>query len=294
MRMLSIVDALDDENVFAHAFRGNSWRAWRAFFTALFALPISDDELELYRKHTGRTAPLAAPSHETWLVIGRRGGKSFALATIAVYLACFHDWRRHLGPGEVATIMIIARDRRQARVIKCFVSGLLNAVPMLAATIADEQVESIRLRNRVTIEIHTASFRSTRGYTIVAALLDEIAYWPTDLEAAEPDVEVVNALKPGMATVPGAMIFGRLVSARSAWRAVGGVSQAFRQGRRSGSVLAGDDAGDEPERAAIVHRRPHGGGSGLRRGGISRAIPGRSRGLCSSRSGRGLCQRRRL
>ena len=51
---------------------------------------------------------------------------------------------------------------------------------MLRATIEDESAETISLKNRVSIEIHTASFRSTRGYTIIAALLDEIAYWPTD------------------------------------------------------------------------------------------------------------------
>jgi hypothetical protein len=44
-----------------------------------------------------------------------------------------------------------------------------------------------------------------RGYTIVAALLDELAYWPVE-DAAEPDTEIVNAIKPGMATIPGAML----------------------------------------------------------------------------------------
>ena len=29
----------------------------------------------------------------------------------------------------------------------------------------------------ITIEIHTASFRSVRGYTVVAALLDEVGFW---------------------------------------------------------------------------------------------------------------------
>ena len=48
--------------------------------------------------------------------------------------------------------------------------------------------------------------RSTRGYSIVAALCDEIAYWPTDEQSAEPDAEVINAIKPAMATVPGAML----------------------------------------------------------------------------------------
>jgi len=123
-----------------------------------------------------------------------------------VFLACFKDWRPYLGPGEVATIMIIARDRRQARVIKRFITGLLKSIPMLRQVIEGETQETIVLRNSVSIEIHTASFRSTRGYTIVAALLDEIAYWEVDENSSEPDIEVINAIRPGQATVPGAML----------------------------------------------------------------------------------------
>jgi len=40
---------------------------------------------------------------------------------------------------------------------------------------------------------------------IVAAVCDEIAFWD-DPDSANPDVEVVNALRPGMATVPGALL----------------------------------------------------------------------------------------
>src|SRR5262249_21586064 len=156
----------------------------------LFALPLSDEQLELYRKHTGRSAPPTMPFSEAWLVVGRRGGKSFVLATIAIFLACFKDWRKYLGPGEVGTVMIIAGDRGQARVIMRYCLGLLRAVPMLRQLIDAETRESIQLRNRVVLEIHTASFRSTRGYTIVAALLDELAYWPVDEWSAAPDVEV--------------------------------------------------------------------------------------------------------
>ena len=58
---------------------------------------------------------------------------------------------------------------------------------MLARQIEGETQECISLRNRVTIEVHAASFRSTRGYSIVAALLDELAFWSTDESSAEPD-----------------------------------------------------------------------------------------------------------
>ena len=56
------------------------------------------------------------------------------------------------------------------------------------------------------IEIHTASFRSTRGYTVIAALLDEVAFWEVDADAAQPDAEVIGAIRPAMATIPNAML----------------------------------------------------------------------------------------
>jgi hypothetical protein len=78
---------------------------------------------------------------------------------------------------------------------------------MLEAMVESRQAESINLRNRISIEIHTASYRATRGYTIVAAICDEIAFWRSD-ESANPDSEVLAALRPGMATVPGALLLG--------------------------------------------------------------------------------------
>ena len=201
---MNILDAIADDKIFGQHFRGTSWQAWTAFLCALFALPMSDEQLATYQRFTGRTMPPSQPLNEAWLVCGRRAGKSYILAVIAVFLASFHDWRSYLGPGEVATIMLIAEDRKQARAIKRFISGLLRGAPMLAAVIVDETQEAINLNNRIAIEIHTASFRSTRGYTIIAALLDEVAIWPSDELAAEPDIEVIASITPGMATIPGA------------------------------------------------------------------------------------------
>ena len=101
--------------------------------------------------------------------------------------------------------MVIATDRKQARVIFRYICALLTRVPLLARMIERKTVEAFDLSNSVSIEVQTASYRSTRGYTIVAALCDEIAFWPTD-NAAEPDYEIINALRPGMATIPGALL----------------------------------------------------------------------------------------
>lgn len=205
-RGVTILDAIRDSHLFAPWFKDEAtWRAWQAFLAALFALPMTPEQLAMYQRCTGRTQLPAAPVSEGWLVCGRRAGKSFTLALIAVFLACFRDWQPYLAPGERATVMVIATDRKQARVIFRYIRALLSNVPMLARMIERETLEAFDLSNSVSIEVQAASYRSTRGYTIVAALCDEIAFWPTD-NAAEPDYEIINALRPGMATIPGAML----------------------------------------------------------------------------------------
>jgi hypothetical protein len=132
------------------------------------------------------------------------GGKSFVLALIAIFLGVFRDYRAHLGPGERATIMVVAADRKQARVIMRYVKGLL-AIETLVSLVENETAESVDLSNRVTIEVGTASYKSLRGYTIAAALGDEIGFWPTE-DSAAPDTEILDALRPAMVTIPGAML----------------------------------------------------------------------------------------
>jgi hypothetical protein len=121
-----------DANLFASWFRDPvSWAAWRAFLKSLFALPMNHAEFATYKECTRRTVPPSAPATEAWLVCGRRSGKSFVLALVAVFLACFHDFSRYLTRGERATVMILAADRRQSRVILRYIHGLLTGVPML-------------------------------------------------------------------------------------------------------------------------------------------------------------------
>jgi hypothetical protein len=204
---LTILDLMDDPQVFGPWFRGPSWRAWRVFLTVLFGLPLTATDLALYQQHTGRQRPPMHQAGEAWLVVGRRGGKSLIAALVAIFLACFRDYTQVLAPGEVGTVMVIAADRQQARTVFRYITGLLDGVPMLARLIASRTKETITLTNRVHIEVHTASFRAVRGYTVVAAVLDEVAFWPTE-DSANPDAEIVQAIRPAMATVPGALLLG--------------------------------------------------------------------------------------
>jgi hypothetical protein len=221
---VSILQALDDRRLFASLLRDKAtWRSWRAFLAALFGLPLSEDEAALFRACTGRAALPSASFAEVWLACGRRAGKSFILSLIAVFLAAFRNYREYLAPGERATIMVIAADRKQTRVIVRYVKALFE-IAALAKLVENQTAESVDLNNRVTIEVGTASFRSLRGYTLAAALCDEIAFWPAE-DSAMPDVEILGALRPAMATIPNAM----LLCASSPYAKKGALWQAFKR-----------------------------------------------------------------
>jgi hypothetical protein len=222
---MTLIEALDDPNLFARFFRKPSWRVWRVFLKALFAEGPQGDDLATYCACTGRSMwPLQAFA-EAVLIVGRRGGKSRKLALIAVFLACFKDYAPFLAPGEVATIAVLAADRSQARVIFRFVVGLLKAVPLLEQLIVSHDAETITLRNRVVIEITTASFRAARGYSFGAVLCDELAFWRSDETSANPDVEILRAIRPGLANIPGSM----LMIASSPYAKRGELYNAFRR-----------------------------------------------------------------
>lgn len=220
----TIIDAANDPNLFAAWFKNAAtWHAWFVFLRALFALPAVAGDNNLFQQCTGRNQWPVMPASEAWLIVGRRGGKSFIVALLGVFLACFRTYSRYLTPGERGTVVIIATDRKQARTIFRYVRALLEEVPMLKRLMVGATNDTIELNNRVNIEIHTASFRAVRGYTVVAALLDETAFWRSD-ESANPDTEILAALRPAMATIPGAMLLG--VSSPYARRGV--LWEAFR------------------------------------------------------------------
>jgi hypothetical protein len=198
----SIIAALDDPELFGGMFDASSWEPWRAFLEALQALPMSAEHLALYRKHAGRNEPPTKPARYAELVVGRRGGKSRILALIATYLACVLDHRDHIVPGETPVVAIIAKDRQQAKVILGYIGGFIRSIALFAELIEDELAESIRLSNGVVIEVHTASIGAPRGRTFLAVLCDETAFWPTDGDSANVDAEVVNAVRPGLSTIP--------------------------------------------------------------------------------------------
>lgn len=203
----------------------DDWAGWRAFVAALFGLEIGSDEaLERFRRFTGRNESPQKRQREAWLAIGRRGGKSRTLALIGVYLACCEDWRENLAPGELGFIRVLANNRPNAHAIMGYTKAALRH-PKLVPLVVKELAESVELLGSVAIEVGTASIGAVRARTIVAALCDEIAFWEADEESANPDREILNALRPAMLTVPRGMV----LAASSVYARKGVLWDAYRQ-----------------------------------------------------------------
>jgi hypothetical protein len=168
---IDILEAANDPELFKSWFRDPStWRGWFVFLRSVFGLPMSEDDWALFRQCTGRDDRPTRSFTEAWLVVGRRGGKSLMLALIAVFLACFVDWSGYLNRGERGVVLVVAADKKQARVIFRYVRAFLTQTPLLAPLIERETMDTLDLTNGLSIEILAANYRTVRGYSLVAAL----------------------------------------------------------------------------------------------------------------------------
>ena len=233
--MPSIIEAMDDPALFGSWFQGPSWQPWRSFLRVAFGLPLSDQDLALFKQCTGRTMPPAEAISEWWCLAGRRGGKSLISALCGAYLALFHDYRRLLAPGERATVMLLASDVKQARQLIRYCKGLIGASPMLARKVLNETKDALELTNRTVIEVNVANPRQTRGYTLAGVICDEIAFWPIDELSPKRDEDTLAALRPALLTLP----HSKLIAITSPYARRGAAWNAYRKhfGQDASKVL---------------------------------------------------------
>ena len=162
-------------------------------------------DLEFYKKCTGRETVPEGPVKEVWAQVGRGGGKTRAAA--AALVASAVKEYPSLAPGERGKAFLLAQNRGTARQAFSYVRGILNGDKLLKRMIISETKGSISLSNGIDIETITANYRHVRGFSIVSAVADEVAFWWLDSDSANSDVEVLSAMRPGLARVPGSVLW---------------------------------------------------------------------------------------
>lgn len=195
---------------------GASWDRWRVILKAAYCLPMTDAEKASFREIAEREPPTKRV-RELWIIGGRRGGKDSIASLIITHAAALFDGKRRsvvggitlppLRRGERASILCLAMDREQARIVLDYVKSYFAGIPELKALVTRETMDGMQLANGVDVVVATNDFRSIRGRAILVGVLDECAYYPAETSSS-PDTELYSALTPGMKTLPDAMLIG--------------------------------------------------------------------------------------
>jgi hypothetical protein len=201
---ITLREALADPELLGGTLSGDSWRTWKILLIAAMGEKLDNSERDTFKQITGREREPLQRVEELAAVVGRRGGKSRAIATTAAYIGglCEHP---ALVPGETGIVLCIAPDQRQATITLDYCTAAFQASPILRQLVASRTSDALTLTNGISIEVRAASFRRLRGPTYVAVIADEAAFWMSD-ESTNPDSEILAACRPGLATTRGLLV----------------------------------------------------------------------------------------
>jgi hypothetical protein len=193
--------ALADRNLLGTTLAGETWFPWRTLLIAAMGEALKPAEREVFKKLTGREREPLTRVEELICCVGRRGGKSRAISVIATYLAglCQHN---NLVPGEKGLLLLISPDQRQSDIVLDYTEANFRASPILRQLIEARTARALKLTNNIDIEVRSSDFRRLRGPTFCAVIADESAFWMSDY-SSNPDTEILNSVRPGLATTGG-------------------------------------------------------------------------------------------
>jgi hypothetical protein len=204
--LVQLRDALADPHLFEPLLGGPTWRVWRTILIAAMGEALDDEERVIFEKFTGRAIESLQLVECLVVIAGRRGGKSLAASVLAVFIAALCDHSGKTVRGERPLVLCLAQNQRQAKVTFSYIAGIVDACPLLAEMIANRTADTLTLSNGVSIEVRAASFRGLRGVTALAVLADETCFWRSEETSRNADSEILDAVRPALATTGGPLI----------------------------------------------------------------------------------------
>ncbi len=219
---MNIIEAIKDENLF-RPYLGNlqSWRQWLNALRVVYGLAPdwSDKSRALIEQCTGRQVEqLPADGFDTALFLtGRRSGKSRIAAVIGAFEAVLAGHESKLAKGETGIVTICSPTRYQSRIVKSYLRAIFDT-DLLRNEVVSESQNGFELRNGTRIEILAGDWRTIRGYTLLAAIVDEACFFGYDAESkVKSDTELIRAIQPGLKTVGGKLVCISSPYAKKGW-----------------------------------------------------------------------------
>jgi hypothetical protein len=218
---MDIIEAIKDENLF-RPFLGDklfTWLNWFGALRVLYGLEVPQARRECVRLCTGRDYDgLPRDGFDTALFLtGRRSGKSRIAAIIGAYEAALAGHERKLSKGEKGIVAVCAPSKSQGRIVKSYLRSIFET-EMLHAEVSEETRDGFELKNGTRIEILAGDWRTIRGFTLIAAVIDETCFFGYDAESKiKSDTELIRAIKPSLVTVGGKLICISSPYAKKGW-----------------------------------------------------------------------------
>jgi hypothetical protein len=204
MMPIPIAAALTDRALLGAALGDlQPWATWLATLKAAFGEALNRGERRAFDAVAGGRSPPGKKVRELIAIVGRGGGKSRMAGLIAAYVAtCI---KHELAVGETGMVLVLAMSQDQARIVFDYACGFLQASPILCSHIMHLTASEIRLRGNIVIAVHSNSYRTIRGRTLLCTIFDEAAMWRSD-ESANPDSEVYSAVLPSLIRTQGMLV----------------------------------------------------------------------------------------
>lgn len=176
--------------------------AQECLLRSIYGLPLSGDQLELWRACTGRETYSGKPYAEVTVVAGARAGKDSRIAApIVCYEALFGGHEEQLSRGERGMVPLVAQDSRAAGIAFGYVRSYLEGSPLLAGRVERVLTREIELTNGITVACFPCTLRSLRGWSIPVGVMDELGFYRLEGQA-DSDAEIQTSLRRGQLSFP--------------------------------------------------------------------------------------------
>jgi hypothetical protein len=219
---MNIIEASKDGNLF-QPYLGNlkSWRRWLTALRVVYGLAPDWNRKSraLIEQCTGRQVDkLPADGFDTALFLtGRRSGKSRIAAVIGAFEAVLAGHESKLAKGEMGIVTVCSPTRYQSRIVQKYLRAIFDT-DLLRDEVVSECQNGFELRNGTRIEILAGDWRTIRGYTLLAAIVDEACFFGYDAESkVKSDTELIRAIQPGLKTVGGKLVCISSPYAKKGW-----------------------------------------------------------------------------
>ncbi len=203
VRSLSIIDCLQDPALFGGLPEFAdlaTWKAWLVFLRALYGLPMSDEDLEIFRRHTGRITPRPHGYPEAMAIVGVQSGKSMITSVITAYEAL----RGSSGTYAVS----LAQDERSAkRVLLAYAKRPFRELDAFRAQVVpkEKKESQVVLANGVALVAYPCRPAALRGIRCCVVALDELSFFQTS-DGRPNDTEMLAVARGRVATTGGKLV----------------------------------------------------------------------------------------